>query len=193
MSGLVGIDVGGTFTDLFFSGGAGQSHRILKVPSTPHDPSVGLLNALEEAEIAPDGIEAILHGTTIATNAVIEKRGAKCALITTLGFRDLIELGRRDRPQMYGLEGVHEPLVPRELRFEVDERLDHEGQVIRTLDEQALRAIGEELKVRQVDSVVISFMHAYANTTHEDRARTILAEMNPEWELVTATSVVREY
>lgn len=193
MSGLVGIDVGGTFTDLFFSGGAGQSHRILKVPSTPHDPSVGLLNALEEAEIAPDGIEAILHGTTIATNAVIEKRGAKCALITTLGFRDLIELGRRDRPQMYGLEGVHEPLVPRELRFEVDERLDHEGQVIRTLDEQALRAIGEELKARQVDSVVISFMHAYANTTHEDRARTILAEMNPEWELVTATSVVREY
>jgi len=163
MSGIVGIDVGGTFTDLFFSGGAGQSHRILKVPSTPHDPSVGLLNALEAAEIASDGIEAILHGTTIATNAVIEKRGAKCALITTFGFRDLIELGRRDRPQMYGLEGVHEPLVPRELRFEVDERLDHEGQVIRPLDEQALRAIGEELKARQVDSVVVSFMHAYAN------------------------------
>jgi len=193
MSGIVGIDVGGTFTDLFFSGGAGQSHRILKVPSTPHDPSVGLLNALEAAEIASDGIEAILHGTTIATNAVIEKRGAKCALITTFGFRDLIELGRRDRPQMYGLEGVHEPLVPRELRFEVDERLDHEGQVIRPLDEQALRAIGEELKARQVDSVVVSFMHAYANTTHEDRARSILAEINPEWELVTATSVVREY
>ncbi len=193
MSGIVGIDVGGTFTDLFFSGGVGQSHRILKVPSTPHDPSVGLLNALEAAEIASDGIEAILHGTTIATNAVIEKRGAKCALITTFGFRDLIELGRRDRPQMYGLEGVHEPLVPRELRFEVDERLDHEGQVIRPLDEQALRAIGEELKARQVDSVVVSFMHAYANTTHEDRARSILAEINPEWELVTATSVVREY
>ena len=193
MAGIVGIDVGGTFTDLYFSGSEGRSHHILKVPSTPHDPSVGLLHALEKAHLQPGELDAILHGTTIATNAVIERKGARCALITTRGFRDLLELGRRDRPQMYGLEGVHEPLVPRELRFEVDERLDHEGQVLRPLDEAGLRAVAEALQELKVEAVVISFMHAYANTAHEDQARAILATINPAWELVTATSVVREY
>ena len=193
MAGIVGIDVGGTFTDLYFSGGEGRAHHILKVPSTPHDPSVGLLHALEKANLQPGELDAILHGTTIATNAVIERKGARCALITTRGFRDLLELGRRDRPQMYGLEGVHEPLVPRELRFEVDERLDHEGQVLRPLDEAGLHAVAEALQELKVEAVVISFMHAYANTAHEDQARAILHSINPAWELVTATSVVREY
>ena len=153
MAGIVGIDVGGTFTDLYFSGGEGRSHHILKVPSTPHDPSVGLLHALEKAHLQPGELDAILHGTTIATNAVIERKGARCALITTKGFRDLLELGRRDRPQMYGLEGVHEPLVPRELRFEVDERLDHEGQVLRPLDEAGLHAVAEALQELKVEAV----------------------------------------
>ncbi|NBW55302.1 MAG: hydantoinase/oxoprolinase family protein, partial [Betaproteobacteria bacterium] len=183
MAGIVGIDVGGTFTDLFYSGDANKPHKILKVPSTPQDPSIGLLHALKAAGLEPGELEAILHGTTIATNAVIEKKGARCALVTTIGFRDLLELGRRDRPNMYGLEGTHEPLVPRDLRFEVDERLDHEGKVVRPLDEKTLRAIGQELLARDVESVVISFMHAYANTAHEDRARDILAEINPKWEL----------
>lgn len=193
MSSIVGIDVGGTFTDLYFSGNSKRPHQILKVPSTPSDPSVGLLDALKTAGLTPDDLDAILHGTTIATNAIIERRGARCALITTAGFRDILELGRRDRPEMYGLEGVHEPLVPRELRFEIDERLDHEGNVVRPLNEAALRELGELLQTLQVESVVIAFMHAYANTVHEDRAREILASINSKWELVTATSVVREY
>jgi len=193
MTGIVGIDVGGTFTDLYFSGNGQRPHQILKVPSTPHDPSVGLLDALERAGLAPAELDAILHGTTIATNAVIERKGSRCALITTKGFRDVLELGRRDRPTMYGLEGIHEPLVPRDLRFEVDERLDYEGKVLRPLDEHALREIGAALKMLGVQSVVIAFLHAYANTAHEDRARAILAEIDPQWELVTATSVVREY
>src|SRR5260370_23265007 len=109
MGGIVGIDVGGTFTDLYYAGADG-SHRILKVPSTPHDPSVGLLDSLRTAEIEPEGLDAILHGTTIATNAVIERRGASCALVTTPGFRDLLELGRRDRPAIYGLPSAHCPL-----------------------------------------------------------------------------------
>jgi N-methylhydantoinase A len=193
MAGLVGIDVGGTFTDLYYSGDATRPHRILKVPSTPQDPSIGMIESLRAAGLGADELEAILHGTTIATNAVIERRGARCALVTTRGFRDLIELGRRDRPTMYGLEGTHEPMVPRDLRFEVDERLDHEGRVVRPLDEAGLRQIGAALLELEVESVVISFMHAYANTDHEDRARVILAGINPQWELVTATSVVREY
>ncbi len=193
MAGLVGIDVGGTFTDLYYSGDATRSHRILKVPSTPQDPSIGMIESLRAAGLGADELDAILHGTTIATNAVIERRGARCALVTTRGFRDLLELGRRDRPTMYGLEGTHEPMVPRDLRFEVDERLDHEGKVVRPLDEAGLRLIGAALLELEVESVVISFMHAYANTDHEDRARAILAGINPKWELVTATSVVREY
>ena len=122
MAGIVGIDVGGTFTDLFFAGDTTRPHVILKVPTTPKDPSIGLLNSLKAAGLTPDELDAILHGTTIATNAVIERKGATCALITTMGFRDILELGRRDRPNMYGLEGTHEPLVPRDLRFEVNER-----------------------------------------------------------------------
>ncbi|MGA0797476.1 MAG: hydantoinase/oxoprolinase N-terminal domain-containing protein, partial [Quisquiliibacterium sp.] len=146
MSSIVGIDVGGTFTDLYFSGHEGRPHQILKVPSTPHDPSVGLLNALNGANLTPRELDAIVHGTTIATNAVIERKGATCALITTRGFRDLLELGRRDRPQMYGLEGTHEPLSPRELRFEVAQRMDHEGNEIEPLDEHGLRLIARELQ-----------------------------------------------
>lgn len=193
MPGIVGIDVGGTFTDLFYSGDATRPHVILKVPSTPQDPSIGLLDALRAAGLTPAELDAILHGTTIATNAVIERRGAVCALITTTGFRDILELGRRDRPNMYGLEGTHEPLVPRDLRFEVDERLDHEGNVLVPLDVEQLNVIGNMLKERKVESVVIAFMHAYANPAHELQAREILAKINPVWELVTATSVVREY
>ena len=142
MSGIVGIDVGGTFTDLFFSGDGNRPHLILKVPSTPQDPSIGLLNSLKAAGISANELDAILHGTTIATNAVIERKGARCALITTTGFRDVLELGRRDRPNMYGLEGTHEPLVPRDLRFEVNERLDFEGNELVPLDVPGLRAIG---------------------------------------------------
>ena len=103
MAGIVGIDVGGTFTDLFYSGDARRPHLILKVPSTPQDPSIGLLNALRAAGLGAEELDAILHGTTIATNAVIERKGARCALVTTTGFRDVLELGRRDRPTMYGL------------------------------------------------------------------------------------------
>ena len=193
MAGIVGIDVGGTFTDLFYSGDSTRPHRILKVPSTPRDPSIGLLDSLQAAGLGPHELAAILHGTTIATNAVIERKGARCALVTTTGFRDILELGRRDRPTMYGLEGTHEPLVPRDLRFEVDERLDHEGAVLTPLNVDQLRAIGLALLEAQVESVVISFMHAYANTAHEDQARAELQAINPAWEVVTATSVVREY
>ena len=193
MSGLVGIDVGGTFTDLFYSGDGDRGQRVLKVPSTPQDPSKGLLSALNAAELDPNSLTALLHGTTIATNAVIERRGARTALVTTTGFRDLLELGRRDRPTMYGLTGTHEPLVPRDLRYEVTERLDYTGAVITPLDEAMVREVGQELRARDVSSVVISFMHAYANPAHEQRARAILAEIEPAWEVVVATDVVREY
>jgi len=192
-AGVVGIDVGGTFTDLYYSGDDVRPRRILKVLSTPADPSNGLLAALQAAELDPSALDAIVHGTTIATNAVIERRGARTALVTTRGFRDVLELGRRDRPAMYGLEGTHVPLVPRDLRFEVLERMSHTGAVLAALDEDALRRLGETLAGCAVESVVIAFLHAYANPAHEARAREILARIEPAWEIVISTDVVREY
>jgi N-methylhydantoinase A len=193
MSAVVGIDVGGTFTDLYYADAGSGIEKILKVPSTPDDPSRGLLDSLRAAAIDPRGLDALLHGTTIATNAVIERKGARCALVTTRGFRDVLELGRRDRPHMYGLYGVQQPLIPRDRRWEVTERLDHRGKVLVPLDEAELRALGELLKQQGVDAVVIALMHAYANPAHEDRIRELLAEANPAWEIVTSAAVVRQY
>ena len=191
--GVVGIDVGGTFTDLFFSRDGVSVDRVLKVPSTPDDPSRGLINALTAAEVHPDDTGLIVHGTTIATNAVIERKGARCALITTRGFRDVLELGRRDRHRMYGLTGVQNPLVPRALRWELDERLDHTGAVLTPLDDDAVRALARTLMEQQVEAVAISFLHSYANTAHEDRVRDILLESNAGWQVVTSSSILREY
>lgn len=191
MGGVVGIDVGGTFTDLYFSGPAGAS--VLKVPSTPSDPSQGLIDAIEAAGLAPDDLDVILHGTTIATNAVIERRGARCALVTTRGFRDVLELGRRDRQRMYGLTGVQNPLIARRMRWEVAERMNHRGEVVTPLDEPQMEALAAALAEEGLEAVVVSFLHAYANPAHELRAKEILLAAGSEWEVVTSHEVVREY
>ena len=192
MAALVGIDVGGTFTDLFYTRDGVTASRICKVPSTPHDPSSGLIDSLNVADVPAGDLDLILHGTTIATNALIERRGARCALVTTRGFRDLLELGRRDRPHFYGLHGLQNPLVPRDLRFEVDERLDHTGAVVTPLDEDRVRALITDLKAAGVESIVVSLMHSYVNPDHEERVAAILREAG-DWEVVTSASVMREY
>src|SRR5882724_7610639 len=168
MAGTVGIDVGGTYTDLFFSTDGGRVQRVIKVPSTPRDPSIGLIDALNAAGIQPGDVDQILHGTTIATNAVIERRGARCALITTRGFRDILELGRRDRPHTYGLTGIQRPLIPRDCRWEVDERLDYQGNVLIPLRARQVRDLAQVLKDENVDAVVVSLLHSYANPAHEE-------------------------
>jgi N-methylhydantoinase A len=193
MGGIVGIDVGGTFTDLFYSADGARVDAVLKVPSTPDDPSRGLTDALAAAGIAPSDLDIILHGTTIATNAVIERRGARCALVTTCGFRDVLELGRRDRQRMYGMTGVHVPLIPRRMRWEVEERLDHTGAVVTPLDLDATRRLAEALAGEGIEAIVIAFLHAYANPAHEDAAAAIFRSVEPRWEVVTSASVVREY
>jgi N-methylhydantoinase A len=193
MTGVVGIDVGGTFTDLFYSEDGIGAHTVLKVPSTPQDPSTGLVDALLAAKIDPAGLDLIVHGTTIATNAVIERRGARCALVTTRGFRDVLELGRRDRPTMYGLTGVQNPLIPRDRRWEVDERVDYRGEVLKPLDEAEVRELGAVLQQQDVEAVVISLMHSYANPAHEERIAAILRGVNPAWEIVISSGVIREY
>lgn len=193
MTGVVGIDVGGTFTDLYYSRDGVTVDRVLKVLSTPQDPSQGLVDALAAAGITPGDVDIILHGTTIATNAVIERKGARCALVTTKGFRDVLELGRRDRQQMYGLTGTHRPLIPREMRWEVGERMDHRGTVVAPLDDAEVRRLAEALRDQDIEAVVIAFLHAYANPDHEERAAAIFRDVSTRWEVVTSSSVSREY
>ncbi|MEW5421607.1 hydantoinase/oxoprolinase family protein [Amorphus sp. 3PC139-8] len=192
MGRIVGIDVGGTFTDFYSQDSETGARRVLKVPSTPDQPSRGLLNALSAAELAPESIDALVHGTTIATNAVIERKGARCALITTRGFRDVLELGRRDRPEIYGLNGVQNPLIPRDRRWEVLERVDYRGEVLIPLDEEAVSQLVDVMRQDRIECVVIALLHAYANPSHEVAIRDIFHRQAPDLPVVLATDVLRE-
>ena len=131
---IIGVDVGGTFTDLILFDAASGAVRVAKVPTTVENQAFGVLAAIAEAGVMPAEIDAIVHGTTTTTNALLERKIAKVGLITTRGFRDVLELGRRTRPQPYGLIGSFTPLIDREMRLEVGERVDAEGQILHPLD-----------------------------------------------------------
>src|SRR5277367_378849 len=132
---VVGCDVGGTFTDLILYDETSGQIRFAKVPSTPANQAEGVLAALDRTGADPADLAIFIHGTTVTTNALLERKLPRCGLITTKGFRDVLELGRRTRPHPYGLIGHFEPIIPRELRHEVTERISAEGTVIRPLDE----------------------------------------------------------
>ncbi|MCH9675310.1 MAG: hydantoinase/oxoprolinase family protein, partial [Gammaproteobacteria bacterium] len=192
MTEVIGIDVGGTFTDLYLEDDAGDAVTF-KVPSTPDDPSSGFMQALTSAGVHLPSLKLIVHGTTIATNAVIERKGARLALITTRGFRDVLELGRRDRPRMYGLTGVQRPLITRDLRFEVDERVGAGGEVLTALRKEQVLELGAALQSLELEAIVIAFLHAYAYPEHEQLAATWLRELNRDWEVITSHEVCNEY
>src|SRR5476651_280175 len=135
---VVGIDVGGTFTDLIMINGADAEVRLAKVPSTTENQAYGVIAALESTGARFADLRVIVHGTTTTTNAILERKVAKVGLITTKGFRDVLELGRRTRPQAYGLRGTFHPLIEREVRLEVPERMDAAGEVLVPLDEAAV-------------------------------------------------------
>ncbi len=144
---VAGIDVGGTFTDLILIDGRdGGQVYIAKTPTTPDNQAFGVISALSEAGFPVSQIDLIVHGTTTTTNAVLERRLAKTGMITTRGFRDIIELGRRTRPNPYGMTGVFVPVIPRDLRLEVTERILAGGAVYAPLDEAEFRAAVTQLK-----------------------------------------------
>ena len=167
---IAGADIGGTFTDLVLLDSRGERLHVTKVASTPSDPSLALLTALDEAQPGLQELEHLLHGTTVATNAMLERRGSRCGLITTRGFRDVLELRRRDRPHAYGLTGTYEPLIPRHLRLEVDERITAEGEVLKPLSEPEVLEAVSRLVDEGVEALVVSFLNSYVNAAHEDRA-----------------------
>jgi N-methylhydantoinase A len=187
-----GIDVGGTFTDLLFVDQTERRFRVVKVPSTPDDQSRGMLAGVRESGLGAEALTAIVHGTTVGTNAILERKGARCGLITTMGFRDVLELGRRTRPFGYGMIGSFEALVPRDLRLEVPERIDAAGKVMIPLDEEAVRRAVRRLIELGAEALIISFIHSYANPAHELRARAIAVESWPNSFVSTGADILRE-
>ena len=190
---VAGIDVGGTFTDLILiDGREGGGVSIAKTPTTTDNQAYGVVAALGATRFPVPEIDLIVHGTTTTTNAVLERRLARTGMITTEGFRDIIELGRRTRPQPYGMTGTFVPVIPRNLRLEVPERVEASGNVRLPLDEEAMRAAVRQLIDAGCESLVIHFLHAYANPAHEQRAAEIAAETWPNAYITTGHSLLSE-
>lgn len=189
---VAGIDVGGTFTDLVLFDTVSGKVRLAKTPTTLDNQAFGVLNALDAAEADVAALDLIVHGTTTTTNAVLERNLCRTGLITTRGFRDVLELGRRTRPNPYGMKGEFRPIIPRDLRLEVPERMDAAGNVLVPLDEEALRVALKALVDTDCESLVIHFLHAYANPAHELRAGEIAAEIWPNDNITLGHALLSE-
>ncbi|MCC7273211.1 MAG: hydantoinase/oxoprolinase family protein [Alphaproteobacteria bacterium] len=193
----IGIDVGGTFTDFVMVDEARGLIFTGKRLTTPGDPSVAIIEGTErllrEAGTAIGDVDSIVHGTTLVTNTVIERKGARVGLITTRGFRDSLEMGSEIRYDLYDLFLERpEPLAPRYLRLEVDERIDAGGAVLRPLDPAAVRAAGEALLREGVEAIAVCFLHSYRNDAHERLAREVLAELAPGLPVCISSEVAPE-
>jgi N-methylhydantoinase A len=173
----IAVDVGGTHTDLY--GWLSNENRAVqeKVPTTANDPTEGVINALQAANVDLTAVDTFMHGSTIATNAVIEGEYSATPFITTEGFRDLIEIGRYHREELYNpYQSKPEPLTPRRHRYTVTERVNENGEVTEALDEQAVYDLAEQLRRNEIQSVAVGFVNSYANPDHEQRVKEILEE-----------------
>lgn len=195
---IVGVDTGGTFTDFVLQDGAGDL-RVCKVPSTPADPSQAILEGLRRLPLSAGF--TVVHGTTVATNALLERRGAKTALLTTQGCRDVLEIARQTREELYSLTPrPRDPLIPRDLRYEVPERLDGQGAIVTPLDAGALERVLDAVESQGVESLAVCFLFSFLNPQHEreagQRARarglhvSLSCEVAPEYREYERTSTV---
>lgn len=187
----LGVDVGGTFTDLVALG----EGRILtaKVPSTPSDQSEGVMNAIETSEVEAGAVVALAHGMTVATNALLERRGARTALVTTAGFRDVLEIARQNRPSLYDLAQDRPPaLVPRALRFTVEERMGPDGELA-PLDGASLEAAVAAVEEAEVEAVAVCLLFAFAHPEHERRVGEALREALPDVYVSLSSEVLPEF
>lgn len=192
---IVGVDVGGTFTDLFVLDEAAGVARIVKVPSTRGEEARGFMNGIERVDTqgrGAGGIATIVHGTTVGTNALLERKVARTGIITTTGFRDVLEMRRRDRPATWGLRGNFTPIVPRDLRLEVDERVLADGTVHTDVDIAQVEAAARELLEAGCDAVCVFFVNAYANPVNEQRAVAAVRALWPNGNVTAATEVLPE-
>ena len=194
----IGVDVGGTFTDFTLLDEATDVVRFFKVESTPRDPSEAIESGLKQM-LAEFGLDArqvgyLGHGTTVATNIVIERRGAATGLLTTKGFRDVLELGRQARPSIYDYRiGKPAPLVPREHRLEVTERIGADGRTLTALDEASLEAAIEALAAAKLESIAICFLHSYRKPEHEQRAKAAVERLMPGVYVSVSSEILPEF
>ena len=194
----VGVDVGGTFTDFTLANAVSGENLYFKLPSTPADPSVAIVDGIAAMlgthGIDPTDVSYIGHGTTVATNMVIERRGVPTALVTTKGFRDVLAIGRQTRPALYDMSiRKPEPLVERYRRREVDERLDFRGDCVRQLDCSELERLLDELLATGIQAIAVSFLHAYRNPAHEEAAARVIARKLPGIYVSLSSTVLPEF
>lgn len=197
----IGVDIGGTFTDLLLYDEDQSRFTIAKVLTTPDEPARAVRDGIEHllaaADVQPNAVSRIVHGTTLVTNALIERKGARTALITTRGFRDAIEIAREHRYDLYDLFLERpEPLVPRPLRFEITERILADGSVLTPLDTTEVRSLAERLPALGVEAVAVALMHSYVNPRHEQAVAAMLAKNCPDLIVSTSADVmpeIREY
>lgn len=196
----IGIDVGGTFTDVVLVNDRTETIHHTKVLTTPEDLTIGVLKGIQKvldlASVGIEEIDHIVHGTTVGTNALIERKGAKTGLITTKGFIDVLEIGRFQRPK----EGLYDimvdnpdPLVPRYLRKGVEERINSKGEVIKPLNEESVREAVEFLISGGVESIAVSLLFSFMNPAHERRVREIIKEMNPDIYVSLSSEIAPEF
>jgi N-methylhydantoinase A len=189
---VIGVDVGGTFTDLIYVDKNNGSIEFAKVPTSSDNQAFGVMNAIQKAKLNLDEVKLIVHGTTTTTNALLERKLSKTGLITTKGFRDIIELGRRTRPKPYGMIGKFDPIIPRDLRFEVLERMDARGNIIHPLSQREVISATKELLSLGCVSIVIHFLHSYANNVHEKKALEIISKLWPNKYITMGHSLLSE-
>src|SRR6266581_2573246 len=171
MAYAVAVDIGGTFTDLVAFDHDTQKVIYAKSPTTYDNLVEGILDCFEKVKVIPGESNLVNHGTTLVINSLIQRRGAKTALVTSAGFRDILEIARGNRPDPFDLHYQRdEPLIPRELRLEVVERMDSKGEVVTPLDTAALKKLADEIKKLGVESVAVFFMNSYINPGHEEDA-----------------------
>jgi N-methylhydantoinase A len=193
---IAGVDVGGTFTDVVLFDAHARTLNVTKVPSTPANQADGVRQGLQVVLSDPGRLDNLVHGTTVATNTMLQGTGARVALVTTCGFRDVLEIGRTRRmlPSLYDTNFVRPPpLVPRPLRFEVSERLAADGSVLIALDEGGLDDIAVAIRAAKVEAVAICLLHAHINAAHEARAKEVLQRALPGVWITTSAEVVPEF
>ena len=195
----LGVDVGGTFTDVLLINEADSSFHVAKVPSTPVDSSIGVLNGIarvcDAAQIPPDAIQNVMHGSTVATNAILTGKGARVGLVTTKGYRHVLQIARSFVPGGLGAWVIFNktpPLAPLALTVEAHERIGAKGEIVETLDEEGLRQSLQFLKRRGIDSLTISLINSYTNDAHEQRAGQIAKEELPDIPISLSSQVIPE-
>jgi N-methylhydantoinase A len=194
----VGVDIGGTFTDVVVLDESDGTVRVTKVPTVPADPSQGFLDglglALEAFSVAPEAIAFAVHGTTIATNTIIQGQGARSGLITSEGFSDILEIAYQTRPELYEIfYDKPPPLIPRYLCIGVPERIDAHGNVLTPLDEAAVETAARRLVAEGVESIAVAFLHSYRDPTHEQLAASAIKRVAPGLPVVLSSDVCPEY